>query len=130
MTGRLVHPGTLTAWTRLLAMKEIKLIHESASELRLILERGKTKYGIHTKTLNLCSDRCSMNEAAFRLRGLDYSSLFDQLLWLPCTCHIVNNILSLLVTTLVSVKTCAVSLGSCGCRRNLELLKSTKKFFP
>jgi hypothetical protein len=97
ITARLVHPDTLTAWTRLLAMKEIKSVHESAAELRLILERVKTKYGIHTKALNLCSDRCSMNEAAFRLHGLDYSSLFDQTLWLPCTCHIINNILSLYV---------------------------------
>jgi hypothetical protein len=59
-------------------MKEIKSIRESAAELRLILERVKAKYDIRRKTLNLCSDRCSMNEAAFRLRGLDYSSLFDR----------------------------------------------------
>jgi hypothetical protein len=97
ITARFVHPGTLTAWTRLLAMKEIKSIHESAAELRLILERVKAKYDIHTKTLNICSDRCSMNEAAFRLREFDYSGLFDQPLWLPCTCHILNNILSLFI---------------------------------
>jgi hypothetical protein len=78
ITAGLVHSGTLTAWTRLLAMKEIKSIHKSAAELRLILDRVKAMYDIHTKTLNLYSDRCSMNEATFRLRGLDHSSLFDQ----------------------------------------------------
>jgi hypothetical protein len=83
-------------------MKEIKSIHESAAELRLILERAKAKYDMHTKTLTLCSDRCSMNEPAFRLRGLDSSSLFDQPLWLLCTCDIVNNILSLSLTKSVA----------------------------
>jgi hypothetical protein len=75
-------------------MKEIESVHESASELRAIVGRVQSRYGIEARTLNLCTDRCSMNEAAFRPRQVDSPLLLDQPVWLPCTCHILNSILS------------------------------------
>jgi hypothetical protein len=36
-----------------------------------------------------------MNVSAFRVRLSDLASLFDQPFWLPCTCHIINSILSI-----------------------------------
>jgi hypothetical protein len=95
VTARLVDPRTLAAWTQLLTMKEIKSTHESAGELRAFVECVQRNYAIHERTLNLCSDRASMNESAFRDRFLDPGSLFHgHLLWLPSTCHMLNHILA------------------------------------
>jgi hypothetical protein len=94
VTARLLDPRTMMVVTRLLAMKEITCVHESASELRAIVGRVRTTFGVDARTLNLCTDRCSMNEAAFRSHQFDSPLLHDQLLWLPCTCHILNGILS------------------------------------
>jgi hypothetical protein len=95
VTARLVHPDTLTTWTRLLAMKEIRSLHQSSGELRVMLERLESLFNLCGKILNLCTDRASINESAFRTRSRDLSSIFDgPLLWLPCACHLLNNILS------------------------------------
>jgi hypothetical protein len=51
VTARPVDPNTLTAWTRLLAMKEITSIHESGGELRAMLERLSVQYGNHVPIL-------------------------------------------------------------------------------
>jgi hypothetical protein len=95
VTARLVDPNTLAARTRLLAMKEIKSIHESSAELRGMLGRVQGQYALQGRILNVCTDRASMNESAFRQRLTNLSSIFDiPLLWLPCVCHLLNNILS------------------------------------
>jgi hypothetical protein len=95
VTARHVDPNTLSARSRLLAMKEIKCVHESRGELQVMLERLQGKYGIQGKVRNLCTDRASINESAFRVQSADLSSAFgESLLWLPCGCHLLNNVLS------------------------------------
>jgi hypothetical protein len=95
ITARLVDPNTLSTWSRLLAMKEIKSVHESSGELRVLLERLQDQYDIQGRVLNVCTDRASINESAFRQQSPDLSSIFGgSLLWLPCGCHLLNNVLS------------------------------------
>jgi hypothetical protein len=98
ITARRVDRPTLTAWTRLLAVKEIKSIRESAGELHAIVNRVQLRYGIQERTVNLCSDRASLNESAFCRTGVYPLSIFHGgLLWLPCTCHMLKNILTFFI---------------------------------
>jgi hypothetical protein len=95
VTARLVDQNTLSAWPRFLAMKEIKCVHEWSGELRVMLERLQGKYDIQSNVLNLCTDRASINESAFRQQSADLSSAFgESLLRLPSACHLLNNALS------------------------------------
>jgi hypothetical protein len=90
VTARLLR-GTETT-VALLALKEIKAVHESARELRVMVGRIQERFGTRDRTLNICSDRCAMNECAFRA-GRRLQELLTGGLWLPCTCHIRNNLL-------------------------------------
>jgi hypothetical protein len=49
----------------LLALKEIKAVHESARELRIMIGCLHERFGIRDRTLSICSDRSAMNECAF-----------------------------------------------------------------
>jgi hypothetical protein len=51
------------------------------------------QFRIAEKTLNSCSDRCSMNVRAFRRDKRELSKVFGEL-WLPCVCHMLNNVIS------------------------------------
>jgi hypothetical protein len=57
--------GTEAA-TAILALKEIKAGYESARELRVMVEYIQKRFGIRGRTLNISTDRCVMNESAFR----------------------------------------------------------------
>jgi hypothetical protein len=95
VTVRLFNPSTFSAETHVLAMKEVKTIHESGRELALILSHLVESYRGRATPLNVCTDRGSINIAAFRRQERTLRDTFDEPhLWLPCTCHILNNILS------------------------------------
>jgi hypothetical protein len=80
--------------THLLALHEIKTIHESAEELRAIIARVRRRYGLAI-CLNICTDRGSLNITAFRNDIHALQALLDgQTIWLPSTCHILNNVLN------------------------------------
>jgi hypothetical protein len=80
--------------THLLALDEIKTIHESAEELKAIIARVRRRYG-RAICLNVCSDRGSLNIKAFRNDIHPVQARLDgQTIWFPCICHIWNNILN------------------------------------
>jgi hypothetical protein len=54
----------------LLSMKEIVSIHERSTERRSLLQHLREKFGIQDKFLNVCTDRGSMNQAAFRKKTM------------------------------------------------------------
>jgi hypothetical protein len=86
--------GIFAAPVGLLAMKEVKSVHERAVELRAMIQHLQMQFRIADKTLNLCSDRCSMNVQAFRKQKGELNTVFGES-WLPCACRILNNLLSL-----------------------------------
>jgi hypothetical protein len=63
---RFLNMSKMTARPALLAWKEIKTIHQNAVELRFAVERLQGRFDIKNKTIKICTDRCSMNELAFR----------------------------------------------------------------
>jgi hypothetical protein len=89
VTVRLLR-GTETT-TALLARKEIKAVHESAQELRIIVGWIQERCGIRDGILNISGDGSAMNESAFRT-WLSPQELFTGGVWLPYTCHIPNNL--------------------------------------
>jgi hypothetical protein len=98
VTARLINRDArkLSSSTRVLMMKEIKTVHESAKQLRAIIDRCMYQYDIHSTVLNICTDRGSMNRSAFRNPNKLLINIFEDpdWLWLPCSCHLLNNILS------------------------------------
>jgi hypothetical protein len=77
----------------LLAIKEVKSVHECAAELSAMVWYFQGQFRIAEKTFNSCSDRCSMNVHAFRRDKRELSTDFGDL-WLPCVCHTLNNVIS------------------------------------
>jgi hypothetical protein len=78
----------------ILAFKAVTEIHDSGDELRRLTDRVLVQYDIKSTITNLCTDRCRMNEKAFRTQCtsvLDFLS--SPYRWLPCTCHFLNNLL-------------------------------------
>jgi hypothetical protein len=90
-----------TARPALLALKEIKTIHQNAVELRLAVERLQGRFDIKNKTINICTDRCSMNELAYR--GDLAEQFFTGAYWVPCVCHFLNNLLTRFMETISDV---------------------------
>jgi hypothetical protein len=76
-----------------LAIKEVKSIRECAAELSAMVRYFQGQFRIAEKTLNSCSDRCSMNVHAFWRDKRELSRVFGEL-WLRCICHILNNVIS------------------------------------
>jgi hypothetical protein len=68
--------------TALLAIKEVKSIHECAAELSAMVRYFQRQFRIAEKTLNSCSNRCSMNISVFRRDKKELSTIFGKL-WLP-----------------------------------------------
>jgi hypothetical protein len=77
----------------LLAIKEVKSVHGCAAELSAMAQYFQGQFRIAEKTLNSCSDRCSINVRAFWRNKRELSTVFGEL-WLPCVCHILNNVIS------------------------------------
>jgi hypothetical protein len=77
----------------LLAIKEVESVHECAAELGAMVRYFQGPFRIAEKTLNCCNDRCSVNVRAFRRDKRELSTVFGEL-WLPCVCHILNNVIS------------------------------------
>lgn len=92
ITARLIFPDT-SVTVCLLALKEIKSIHESAQELRTLVETIKNEFLARANLINICTDRCAMNEKAFRRRSTPIEALIDDGVWIPCVCHLLNNLL-------------------------------------
>jgi hypothetical protein len=72
----------MTARPALVALKEIKAIHQNGVELRLAVERLQDRFDIKNNTVNICTDRCLMNELAFR--GDLTEQFFTGAYWIPC----------------------------------------------
>jgi hypothetical protein len=70
-------------------LKEIKTIHQNGVELRLALERLQGGFDIKNKTINICTDRCSMKKFAFR--GDLTEQFFTGPYWIPYVCYFLNN---------------------------------------
>jgi hypothetical protein len=83
--------GTEVA-TALLALKEIKAVHEIARELRVMAEDIQERFGIQERTLSIWTERCAMNESAFR-GGVSPEMPHAEDLWLACTCDLLSNLL-------------------------------------
>jgi hypothetical protein len=77
----------------LLALKDIKTVHESARELELLANHVKQSYVLQGKIVNTCTDRCAMNQKGFR-GTITPTALLRGEIWMPCVCHILNNVLS------------------------------------
>jgi hypothetical protein len=87
-----VDPQGIEVLTALLALKEIKAVHENPRELRVMVEYIQERFGIRDRTLSICTDRCAMNESAFR--GAQSPEMpHARGLWLPCICHLLNSVL-------------------------------------
>lgn len=95
MTARFFVPEAIQARTRVLLMTEIKTVHESAEELAAIVDRVGNHYELNGKCWCICTDRASINTAAFRHATPLLALLNAQTIWLPCTCHMLNNVLSM-----------------------------------
>jgi hypothetical protein len=91
VTVQLISHVSLTATTAVLALKEIKGVHQNSAELRVAVERIQARFGIAEKTITVCTDRAAMNERAFR--GDLAQRFFEGTFWLPCVCHFLNNLL-------------------------------------
>jgi hypothetical protein len=63
---RFLNMNKMTARPTFLALKEIKMIHQSGVELRFAAKRLQGRFDIKNTTVNICTDRCSLNELAFR----------------------------------------------------------------
>jgi hypothetical protein len=63
---RFLNISKMTARSALLALKEIKTIHQNEVELRLAVKRLQGRFDNKNKTIKIYTDRCSMNELAFR----------------------------------------------------------------
>jgi hypothetical protein len=101
VTVRLIeHDASVTIL--LLALKEIKAIHESHRELHLLVDQLKPTYYLQGKVVNICTDRCAMNERALR-RPLTHTDPLDDQIWMPCVCHVFNNLLSRFVDRLQDI---------------------------
>jgi hypothetical protein len=89
---RFLNMSKMTARPALLALKEIKTIHQNGVELRLTVERLQGRFDIKNKTINICTDRCLMNE--FTFWGDLTEQFFTGAYWIPCVCHFLNNLLA------------------------------------
>jgi hypothetical protein len=85
--------GMVVTPAALLAIKEVKSVHEWAAELSAMVRCFQWQFCIAEKTLNSCSDRCSINARAFRRDKRELSTVFGEL-WLPCVCHLLNNVIA------------------------------------
>jgi hypothetical protein len=86
---------------RFLALKEVGAIHDSASELAEVVRRVIAKYGLERGFWNICTDRFSMNLAAFRENHTSLDDFYESTWrWLPCVCHFLNNLLSLFLNNI------------------------------
>jgi hypothetical protein len=56
------------------------------------VERLQGRFDIKNKAINICTDRCSMNELEFR--GDLTEQFFTGSYWIPCVCHFLNNLLT------------------------------------
>jgi hypothetical protein len=92
VTARLIDGGENTT-ILLLVLKEIKAVHDSARELQLLVNATKERFALGPKLLNICTDRCAMNVSAFR-EEMTSGHLSTGHFWLPCACHILNNLLA------------------------------------
>jgi hypothetical protein len=63
----------------LLAIKEVKSVHECAAELSAVARYIHGQFRIAEKTLNSGSDRCSVNFRAFRRDKSERSTVFGEL---------------------------------------------------
>jgi hypothetical protein len=94
VTAQLFDATAFDITSVLLMVKEIKTVHESARELRMILGRVADRYQLAESILNIVTDRDRKNEAALRMSDRTLAGIFDTPpRWLPCTCHLLNNIL-------------------------------------
>jgi hypothetical protein len=88
ITVRSVSPYRSTeTFTALLALKEVVVVHENSIGLRDMVQDVIAKYDIAAKLVNICTDRGSMNIAAFR------EPIVPGCEWTPCSCHLFNTLL-------------------------------------
>jgi hypothetical protein len=91
----------MTARPALLDLKEIKTIHQNGVEIQLAMERVQGYFDIKKKTINRCTDLCSVNEFAFR--GDLTEQFFTGTYWIPCVCHFLNNLLTQFIENISDV---------------------------
>jgi hypothetical protein len=76
----------------LAAMKAISA-RETADVVDAYLKSVVRRYNLKGKLVNVCTDRGSANKKAFLPSYTVPIKDFFRTLWIPCTCHILNNIL-------------------------------------
>jgi hypothetical protein len=76
-----------------LALKEIKVVDDSARELQILANATKEQFALDAKLLNICTDRCVMNVSTFH-EEMTSDLLSTGNFWLSCPCHIFNNVLA------------------------------------
>jgi hypothetical protein len=68
-------------------LKEVINVHKTSEELPIIVESIVCNDRLQRTLLNVCKDRSSLNEEAFRR--------CPALFWIPCRCHFINAMLKL-----------------------------------
>jgi hypothetical protein len=104
VTAQLVrYDADCSAETAVVALKEIKSIHQTRDELQAVLRHVRQGFVIGDKTISICTDRAAMNERAFR--GELVGGFAIGAIWLLFVCHLLSNLLSRFVENIPDVVT-------------------------